>query len=88
MINKGQIAPPANNYKPVVSRGQIPWYKGRIVLCSQSGNMAAVIVHGGSYTIPSHLVEPNRRGCEKAALEAHRVLLEGKSALDAGGSVL
>lgn len=50
--------------------------------------MAAVIVHGGSYAIPSPLVEPSRRGCEKAALEAHRVLLEGKSALDAGGSVL
>lgn len=55
---------------------------------TESGIMAAVIVHGGSYAIPSHLVEPSRRGCEKAALEAHRVLLEGKSALDAGGSVL
>ena len=47
---------------------------------------AAVIVHGGCGTIPSHLVEPCLRGCEKAALEAHRALLDGKSALDAGGS--
>ena len=47
---------------------------------------AAIIVHGGSYTIPSHLAEPSLRGCEKAALEAHRALLDGKSALDAGES--
>ena len=52
-----------------------------------AGTMAgAVIVHGGAYTIPSHRVEPSLRGCEKAALEAHRALQDGKSALDAGGS--
>ena len=61
--------------------------RGRVKSHAYSGNMAAVIVHGGSFTIPRHLVDPSVRGCEKAALEAHKVLLEGKSALDAGGSV-
>ena len=64
--------------------------RGRVkslALTLYSGKMAAVIVHGGSFTIPHHLVDPSVRGCEKAALEAHKVLLEGKSALDAGGSV-
>lgn len=46
--------------------------------------MAAVIVHGGAYAIPDSLVEPKVEGCKRAAESAHKALMEGKSATDAG----
>ena len=46
--------------------------------------MAAVIVHGGAYTIPDSIVESSLRGCQLAAKLAHKALEDGKSALDAG----
>ena len=47
-------------------------------------SMAAVIVHGGAYAIPDSIAEASLKGCQSAAKLAHRALLEGKSALDAG----
>ena len=46
--------------------------------------MAAVIVHGGAYAIPDSIAKEKVKGCERAAREAYRALVEGKSALDAG----
>ena len=46
--------------------------------------MAAVIVHGGAYSIPDSIAVASARGCERAAQEAHKALLSGKSAVDAG----
>ena len=46
--------------------------------------MAAVIVHGGAYTIPDGIVDASVRGCQLAARLAHKALQDGKSALDAG----
>ena len=46
--------------------------------------MAAVIVHGGAYAIPDSIVEDSVKGCQSAARMAHKALLEGKPALDAG----
>jgi isoaspartyl peptidase/L-asparaginase-like protein (Ntn-hydrolase superfamily) len=51
-------------------------------------HMAAVIVHGGAYTIPDGIVESSLRGCQLAAKQAHKALEDGKSALDAGTSLL
>ena len=45
--------------------------------------MASVIVHGGAYAIPDHMVAANRSGMQIAATSAHKALMEGKSALDA-----
>ena len=46
--------------------------------------MAAVIVHGGAYTIPDSIAEASVRGCQNAAGLAYGALKEGKSAIDAG----
>ena len=46
--------------------------------------MAAVIVHGGAYAIPDSVANSKVKGCQKAAEAAHKALIAGKSALDAG----
>lgn len=43
----------------------------------------AVIVHGGAYAIPDSIVDASVKGCTRAATEAHKLLKEGRSALDA-----
>ena len=45
--------------------------------------MAAVIVHGGAYAIPDHLVAAKKSGVQIAATSAHKALMDGKTALDA-----
>lgn len=45
--------------------------------------MASIIVHGGAYAIPDHVVAANRSGLQIAATSAHKALMEGKTALDA-----
>lgn len=45
--------------------------------------MATVIVHGGAYAIPDHLVAAKKGGVQTAAARAHKALMEGKTALDA-----
>jgi len=45
--------------------------------------MAAVIVHGGAYAIPDHLVSAKKSGVHTAAKAAHKALMDGKTALDA-----
>jgi beta-aspartyl-peptidase (threonine type) len=42
-----------------------------------------IIVHGGAWNIPDHLLEPHRAGCRAAALRGWRALQDGGSALDA-----
>ena len=49
-----------------------------------SGIEAAVIVHGGAYTIPEGDVATTVSGCRAAAERAYLLLQSGKSALDAG----
>ena len=46
--------------------------------------MAAVIVHGGAYTVPDAAVEASLEGCRLAAEKAYKLLESGNSALDAG----
>ncbi|MCD6348233.1 MAG: isoaspartyl peptidase/L-asparaginase [Candidatus Korarchaeota archaeon] len=43
----------------------------------------AIIVHGGAWDLPDHLLEPSIKGVEKAAKEGYRILKEGGSAVDA-----
>lgn len=45
--------------------------------------MASIIVHGGAYAIPDHLVAAKKSGVQIAATNAHKALMEGKTALDA-----
>ena len=45
--------------------------------------MASIIVHGGAYAIPDHLVAAKKSGVQIAASNAHKALMEGKTALDA-----
>ena len=45
--------------------------------------MEAIIVHGGAWAIPDHMVEDHLAGCTAAAEEGGRVLGEGGSAMDA-----
>ena len=45
--------------------------------------MASIVVHGGAYAIPDHLVAVKRSGVQIAATNAHKALMEGKTALDA-----
>jgi len=45
--------------------------------------MASVIVHGGAYAIPDHLVAAKKSGVQNSAAIAHKALMEGKTALDA-----
>ncbi len=49
--------------------------------CAVIVKMAAIIVHAGA---AAHKTVLQREGCEKAAQEAYKLLIEGKSALDAG----
>ena len=46
--------------------------------------MAAVIVHGGAFSISDEMAPLCVKGCEEAASEAHKALVDGKSALDGG----
>ncbi len=43
----------------------------------------AVVVHGGAWAIPDHLVEPSRQGVQTAARIGYAVVAAGGSALDA-----
>jgi beta-aspartyl-peptidase (threonine type) len=45
--------------------------------------METIIVHGGAWAIPDHMVEDHLAGCSAAAEEGGRVLGEGGSAMDA-----
>ena len=45
--------------------------------------MASIIVHGGAYAMPDHLVAVKKGGVQTAASNAHKALMEGKTALDA-----
>lgn len=45
--------------------------------------MVSIIVHGGAYAIPDHLVAAKKSGVQNAATSAHKALMKGKTALDA-----
>ena len=50
--------------------------------------MAAVIVHGGAYTVPDSVAGAYLKGCRLAAEEAYKLLESGSSALDAGNKIM
>ena len=41
--------------------------------------MASIIVHGGAYAIPDHLVAAKKSGVQLAATDAHKALMEGEN---------
>lgn len=43
----------------------------------------SVIVHGGAWSIPDHLVASSKKGVRLAAGKAYQTLLDGGTALDA-----